>query len=68
MKYLQIRDDINNILYIVSDYSRYHSKMTIFFVLKKEKYSCIETQNTILSNRYYNFKTKIWVVIFNGLG
>ena len=30
MKYLQIRDDINNILYIVSDYSRYHSNMKIF--------------------------------------
>ena len=36
MKYLQIRDDINNILYIVSDYSRYHSNMTIFFCFKKK--------------------------------
>ena len=38
MKCLQIRDDFNDILYIVSDNSRYHSNMTIFFVLKKEQY------------------------------
>ena len=42
MKCLQIRDDINNILYIVSDYSRYHSNMTIFFFFKKNNINALK--------------------------
>ena len=36
MKCLQIRDDFNNILYIVSDNSRYHSNMTNLFIYFKK--------------------------------
>ena len=42
MKCLQIRDYINNILYIVSDNSRYHSNMTIFLFKKKKNINALK--------------------------